>query len=70
MAKSIVDKEMINSQNYDYIQFDLFGGEPFLAFDDIKPLVEYIVAKDYLKDMPKKELNRLLKAIKIILTEL
>lgn len=40
MAKSIVDKEMANSQNYDYIQFDLFGGEPFLAFDIIKPLVE------------------------------
>ncbi|MBE6133751.1 MAG: 4Fe-4S cluster-binding domain-containing protein [Erysipelotrichaceae bacterium] len=49
MAKSIVDKEMANSQNYDYIQFDLFGGEPFLAFDVIKPLVEYAEEKGYTK---------------------
>lgn len=54
MAKSIVNKEMINSQNYDYIQFDPFGGEPFLAFDIVKPLVEYIVEKTISKICQKE----------------
>ena len=35
-AKSIVDYELKNFADFEGIEFDLFGGEPFLAFDLVR----------------------------------
>lgn len=40
--KDIVKKEMIADNVYKVIEFDLFGGEPFLAFEQIKEICDYI----------------------------
>lgn len=42
VAKKIIDKEIENSSDYDRLEFDLFGGEPFLAFDLIQEITDYI----------------------------
>lgn len=42
VAKQIIDTELKRKGNYDTIIFDLFGGEPFLEFDLIKKITEYI----------------------------
>ena len=44
-AKKIVDFELANNSDYEGIEFDLFGGEPFLAFDLLKDITEYICEK-------------------------
>lgn len=44
-AKRIIDFELANSSEYDGIEFDLFGGEPFLVFDLLKAVTEYICEK-------------------------
>lgn len=42
-AKRIIDFEFENSkQNYDEIEFDLFGGEPLEEFELAKQIIEYI----------------------------
>jgi radical SAM protein with 4Fe4S-binding SPASM domain len=41
LAKSIVQKELLNSDDFDEVEFDLFGGEPSLYFDIVKNLVEW-----------------------------
>ena len=43
-AKSILDKEFENEAEYEEITIDLFGGEPFLQFDLIKKIEEYIMS--------------------------
>ena len=40
LAKSII-KEYLNSEQYDEVEIDLFGGEPFLEFEKIKELCEW-----------------------------
>ena len=40
-AKSIVEFELLNSNDFDELEFDLFGGEPSLLFDVVKNLVEW-----------------------------
>lgn len=44
-AKRIIDKELVGCDNYDHIELDFFGGEPFLAFDEIRELTNYIEQK-------------------------
>ena len=41
-AKRIIDIELAGCDNYDHIELDFFGGEPFLAFDEIRELTNYI----------------------------
>ena len=52
IAKQIVDKEIKDRKDYEGIEFDLFGGEPFLAFDIIKELSEYIINECNRNDFP------------------
>lgn len=44
-AKSIVDYELKNFADFEGIEFDLFGGEPFLAFDLVREITDYICSK-------------------------
>lgn len=44
IAKEIIDKEMYADDNSSIINFDLFGGEPFLAYEQIKDIVTYLTA--------------------------
>lgn len=46
-AKSILDKELTNEADYEEITIDLFGGEPFLQFDLIKKIDEYIMSRKH-----------------------
>lgn len=46
-AKEIIDYEFNNVGDYNGIEVDLFGGEPFLEFDLIKKITEYIKSKKY-----------------------
>ena len=42
-AKKIVDKELLLNDGYEEIEFDFFGGEPFLNFSLIKEITDYII---------------------------
>lgn len=42
VAKSIIDAELAVLENDEIIEFDLFGGEPFLEFNLIKEITEYV----------------------------
>ncbi len=42
LAKAIVEREIEDRGDFEGIEFDLFGGEPFIAFDVIKEISEYI----------------------------
>ena len=42
VVKSIIDYELSNAVINEKIEFDLFGGEPFLEFQLIKKITEYI----------------------------
>lgn len=48
-AQKILDAEMVDAaaNGYDHVEFDLFGGEPFLRFDLVKAITEYICAQRY-----------------------
>lgn len=50
LAEKIVDEELTMDDGISFVEFDFFGGEPFLEFDTIKEVVEATVAKDYEKD--------------------
>lgn len=41
-AKNILDKELADSNEYGSVVVDLFGGEPFLNFDLMKQIVDYV----------------------------
>ena len=41
-AKQIIDLELSNNADFDDFEFDLFGGEPFLEFDLLQKITEYI----------------------------
>ena len=45
-AKKIIDFEMHYKDKFDGVTFELFGGEPFLCFDLIKEIVDYL-EKEY-----------------------
>lgn len=49
IAKKIIDDEFEKKDDSEFIEFDLFGGEPFLEFELIKSLVEYTKNKMYNK---------------------
>ena len=44
-AKAIIDREIAESKEFENIEFDLFGGEPFLEFNLIQEIVDYICTK-------------------------
>ncbi len=48
-AKQIMLNEINASDNFDEVDFDFFGGEPFLEFDTIKQLVAYFKNKKFNK---------------------
>ena len=49
-AKAIVQNELENDASVKSVHIDLFGGEPFLAFDVMKKLVEYLKSDSFSKD--------------------
>lgn len=50
MAKEIVQKELVDDESVKSVHIDLFGGEPFMAFDVMKQLVEYLKSDSFGKD--------------------
>lgn len=45
-AKEIIDRELaVGDVDYERLEFDLFGGEPFLAFDLLCEVTDYICEK-------------------------
>lgn len=46
-AKKIIDYEFTNVGDYDGIEIDLFGGEPFLEFDLITKITAYIKSQSF-----------------------
>lgn len=48
-ALEIIEKEMNGDDEYDTIEFNLFGGEPFLRFDLIKQIYDYLNLGSYKK---------------------
>lgn len=49
-AKTIIDREIAESGEFENIEFDLFGGEPFLEIDLIQKIVDYLCTKKAEKD--------------------
>lgn len=49
-ACEIIEKEMRMDDGYEHIEFNLFGGEPFLKFDIIKGVYEYLDNTSYKKN--------------------
>ena len=45
-AKKIIDKELVNLDKYEY-SIEFFGGEPFLNFELIKQVVDYVLNNYY-----------------------
>ena len=45
-AKKIIDNELVNLDKYEY-SIEFFGGEPFLNFELIKQVVEYVLDNYY-----------------------
>lgn len=48
-ARSIIDAEMSANDGMEFVTIDLFGGEPFLAFETLKSVVEFIKLRNYKK---------------------
>lgn len=46
IVRTIIDSEIEDISGYDGIEFELFGGEPFICFNKIKEIVEYIKDKE------------------------
>lgn len=46
LAKSIIDKEL-NNCSASTVMLEFFGGEPFLAFQEMKFLVEYVFSREW-----------------------
>jgi radical SAM protein with 4Fe4S-binding SPASM domain len=44
-AKQIIDQELSHTNEVEAFEFDLFGGEPFLEFDLLQEITEYICEK-------------------------
>lgn len=49
-ALAIIDKEMSMEDDYDCIEFNLFGGEPFLRFELIEKIYDFLEEKAYKKN--------------------
>ncbi len=50
VAKNIIINELKNTDGYDGVMFDFFGGEPFLEFEKIRELTDFICSNS--KDIP------------------
>lgn len=44
-AKSILDKELNIDDGFEFVYIDFFGGEPFLEFERIKQIVDYVLSQ-------------------------
>ena len=44
-ACEIIDYELSQCDGYEDITFELFGGEPFLAFGTVKKIIDYLKSK-------------------------
>lgn len=49
LAKKIIDDEMTKKDYSELVCFDFFGGEPFLEFEKIKELTDYIKKRNFKK---------------------
>ena len=56
VAYHIIDRELSCLSKDDEIEIDLFGGEPFVKFDTIKAIADYIDTK-YNKHNIKKKIS-------------
>lgn len=50
VAKKIIDKEMLADDGFNSVTIDFFGGEPFLEFQKIKELADFIISQNYDKN--------------------
>lgn len=50
LAKTIIENELTSDDDFEVVAFDFFGGEPFLAFETIRKLVDYFKSKKFKKD--------------------
>ena len=48
-AKKIIDEELNAEDGFDHVQIEYFGGEPFLAFEELKAIHEYLLSKRWKK---------------------
>ena len=48
-AFRIIEAEMNGNPNIDFIEFDLFGGEPFINFDLMKKIVSFLKSRKWNK---------------------
>lgn len=49
-AKRIIDNELGLKDDFDIMTIDFFGGEPFLEFDLLKTICEYVWSKEWNKE--------------------
>lgn len=49
-AVKILENELNKEDAFDFVEIDFFGGEPFLAFDVMKRLVEYVLSREWRHD--------------------
>lgn len=49
LAKEIIDKELSADDGTDYVEFDLFGGEPMMEYDTVKEIINFVRQKEYKK---------------------
>lgn len=48
-AKKILDYELNTDDGFDHVLIDFFGGEPFLEFETMKKIVEYLKGHEFKK---------------------
>jgi len=49
LAVKIAEQELFSQNDYEYVKFQFFGGEPFIEFETIRALVEHIKKHEYPK---------------------
>lgn len=49
VAKQILDQELNMEDGFDFVQIEYFGGEPFLAFSEMKEIHEYLISNKWRK---------------------
>lgn len=49
IAKRILDQELNVEDGFDFVQIEYFGGEPLLAFEELKSIHEYLISNRWNK---------------------
>lgn len=49
-AKKIIDQEFEKQDEFDFIEIAFFGGEPFIEFDNIVEIVNYVESRNFTRD--------------------